>query len=80
MDMIQASIKLRTIERADRLFMEIYEATDCVEPVELTEPDKEGYRTFRIIARDRPDSTKRIRKVYPLACLLIFMGFDVNGF
>lgn len=80
MDTINASIKLRTIERADRIFMELYEATDCIEPVELTEPDRDGFRTFRIVARDRPDSAKRIRRVVPLACLLIFMGFDVSGF
>ncbi len=43
-----ASIRLRDLEEADRLFMDMYRETDAVVPVELTDPNPEGFRVFRV--------------------------------
>ena len=48
MEGFTASIKLRTIEEADRLFMDMYRETTHLNPVELSDPNPEGFRVFRV--------------------------------
>lgn len=78
MEQLTASIRLQTIGEADRLFMDLYRDTDCIEPIELTDPDAKGLRTFRVLCRDRPDSAKPVRRVVNALMLLTLYGFSMD--
>lgn len=78
MDIYTVSIKLRDLTEADRLFMEIYKETDCVVPVELTEPDSDGMRTFKVHVCDNRASLKHIRQGVAACYFLRELGFDHN--